>query len=262
MKLLGRILILFLILLYATASKAQTPLPQTNTSNLRIKKLAVYSDTLFLDTLNLVPGSIIIRNVDSAAYLVDHVRGTLYWKQRPVLDSVDITYRVFPVKLNSVVQRYRYDSVVHNVYLRPFEFNRNADEGRGGLLDFGSIQANGSLGRELSFGNNQDAVVNSNFQLQINGMLRDSIELSAAFSDNNIPIQPDGTTTQLNEFDRIFLQFKKRNWQLNLGDIDIRQNNMYFLNFYKRLQGLAFQTSSKISPSVTSSTLVIGSIDK
>lgn len=189
------------------------------------------------------------------------MNAVLYWKTKPAVDSISIIYRVFPNKLNSVLQRMNYDSIAKMLYIKPFEFGRN-EEGTKGLFDFGNIQYNGSFGRALSFGNNQDAVVNSNFQLQLNGFLKDSIEIAAALTDNNIPIQPDGTTQQLNEFDQVFLQFKKRNWQLNLGDIDIRQSGMYFLNFYKRLQGISFQTTNQLSSSVQSTTLVSGSVAK
>lgn len=200
-------------------------------------------------------------DIDTSYYRLDFVKAILYWKSKPPTDSVLAVYRIFPFKLNSVVQRLSFDSVMNNVYLKPFEFNQDNDVQRG-LLDFGNIQANGSLGRELSFGNNQDAVVNSNFQLQLNGMLKDSIEIAAAITDNNLPIQPDGTTQQLNEFDQVYLQFKKHNWQMNFGDIDIRQNQMYFLNFYKRLRGFSFQTTNALSPKSQSTTLVSGSIAK
>lgn len=262
MPLVSRILLLIVLIVFAASGKAQSPFQTSVHSNLRYKKIPVKGDSVLLDTVSIIPNTFSLKGFDTADYRLDFVRSVLYWNKRPLMDSVTIRYRVFPYRLNAVVQHLSYDSILNNVYLRPYEFNPNENAAGKGLFDFGNIQYNGSFGRELSFGNSQDAVVNSNFQLQLNGMLKDSIEIAAALTDNNLPIQPDGTTQQLNEFDQVFLQFKKRNWQLNLGDIDIRQNQMYFLNFYKRLQGISFQTTSKLSPSLQSTTLASGSIAK
>lgn len=259
MPVVCRILFFLCLLLIAFTGEAQRP---ATTSNLRIKRMAITGDSLVLDTLSIIPQTLRINEADTATYSLDFVKAVLYWKTKPLADSVSLVYRVFPAKLNSLVQRHRYDSVAKNLTLKPYRFEKDEEGGSRTLFDFGNIQYNGSFGRALAFGNNQDAVVNSNFQLQLNGMLKDSIEIAAALTDNNLPIQPDGTTQQLNEFDQVFLQFKKRNWQLNLGDIDIRQSGMYFLNFYKRLQGVSFQTNARISTAVQSTTLVSGSIAK
>ena len=178
------------------------------------------------------------------------------------MDTVTATYRVFYYKLNPVVQRMRVDSVINSMAIAPYEFNSEINSDQKGIFNFGTLKAEGSFGRQIAFGNSQDAVLNSTFNLQLSGILGDSIEIQAAITDNNIPIQPDGTTQQLNEFDQVFLQFKKRNWQLNLGDIDIRQNQSYFLNFYKRLQGISFQTVNRIGRNSESRTLASGSIAK
>jgi hypothetical protein len=262
LKLLSRILLLSLFFFLANKSEAQLPLQTIPASNWRVRDIPTNTDSLLLDSLSIIPNTFSIAAVDSAAYRLDFVNAVLYWNTRPAADSVTVRYRVFPVKLNAVAQRLSFDSVINNVYMAPYVFNNNNNGGSTRLFDFGNIQYNGSFGRSLAVGNNQDAVVNSSFQLQLNGMLKDSIEIAAALTDNNIPIQPDGTTQQLNEFDQVFLQFKKRNWQLNLGDIDIRQNNMYFLNFYKRLQGISFQMANDLSSNVKSNTLVSGSIAK
>ncbi len=141
-------------------------------------------------------------------------------------------------------------------------FDNGAGSANDNFFNFGNINYNGSFGRGLSFGNSQDAVVTSNLNLQLSGYLADSIEISAAITDNNIPIQPDGTTAELNEFDKIFLQFKKRDWALSLGDIDLRQTQNYFLSFYKRLQGASFETTIRPSSTITNKTLVSGAIAK
>ncbi|MBC7904277.1 MAG: hypothetical protein H7Y27_12685 [Gemmatimonadaceae bacterium] len=239
----------------------QTPRAGKPLSNLRKKMISAKSDTIRLDTLSLIPNTVSIPAIAAETYSVDLVNAMLIWKQKPGVDSVLVQYRVFSSRLNAVTQHLVYDSVQNNFLAQPFVFNNNAGSGDP-FFDFGTINYNGSFGRGISFGNNQDAVVTSNLNLQLNGFLADSIEIAAAITDNNIPIQPDGTTQQLNEFDRIFLQFKKKNWQLNLGDIDIRQNKSYFLNFYKRLQGASFETTNQLSPGVVNNTLVSGSIAK
>ena len=233
-----------------------------NYSNLRTKKIATAS-SLVVDSLSIVPQTFFIKQLDTSFYELDVVNAQLKWKKNPVFDSVDVIYRVFSYKLNAVVKRYSYDSVMNNFKAEPFVFNRNRRQANGGnLFDFGTMNYNGSFGRALSFGNNQDVVVNSQFNLQLSGLIGDSIEVAAAITDNNIPLQPDGTTQQLNEFDRVWLQFKKNGWEANMGDIDIRQNNSYFLNFYKRVQGISYSTQTKPGKQVVNKTLVSGAIAK
>lgn len=230
-------------------------------SNMRVKNLAVVADSIVLDTLSIVPSTFRISVVDSAAYKIDYVNAILYWLKKPPSDSLHVSYRVFPMKLNTKLQGMNFDSLfLYSAYPIIAPVSVSADQKN--LFSFGNINAQGSFGREVGFGNNQNAVLNSNLNVQLNGMLADSIELQAAISDNNIPIQPDGNTQQLNEFDQVYIRFQKKNWQLNMGDIDIRENDSYFLNFYKRLQGLAFQTTNKISKNIFSKTMVSGSVAK
>ena len=265
---MGRLLIiltacfLWCQVLKAQDPKEKKPISQKEPARTNLRQKWIHTkDSVRLDSFSIVPGTIRVLGYPDSAYSIDPINALLTWKHRPALDSVWIAYRVFPARLNAVARRFNYDSISNYFLVKPFELE-NADRQAESFFNFGNINYNGSFGRGISFGNSQDAVVTSNLNLQLNGYLADSIEIAAAITDNNIPIQPDGTTQQLNEFDRIFLQFKKRNWQLNLGDIDIRENQQYFLNFFKRLQGASFEVVQNISKNITNRTLVSGSIAK
>jgi hypothetical protein len=226
---------------------------QNSNSNLRLKKIAT-KGSIVLDNKSIVPNSLKIFSVDTSFYDVDLINATIAWKKNLTQDSVLVQYRVFAYNLSKKASGFNYDSIKNNfIATQPFIFKNNSitNNNNNSFLNFGDVNYNGSFGRSLSFGNNQDAVFNSQLNLQLNGFIGDSIEIAAAITDNNIPIQPDGNTQRLNEFDRILLQFKKRNWDLSLGDIDVRQNKQYFLNFYKRLQGASYSNTDKNGNNLT-----------
>lgn len=257
-----RIVICLLFLLAGfNAVQSQERREERPLSNLRKKMISSRGDAIRLDSFSIIPNTVKIPGFPDSTYDVDYVNALLAWRQKPPVDSILVIYRVFNKRLNAKVQRMQFDSVMNNFIGQPYtpDFVTQREDR---FFDFGNINYSGSFGRGISFGNSQDAVVTSNLNLQLSGYLADSVEIVAAITDNNIPIQPDGTTQQLNEFDRIFLQFRKRNWQLSLGDIDIRQNNSYFLSFYKRLQGISFETKTGTPGKIENNTLVSGSIAK
>ena len=214
-----------------------------------------------LDEFSIVPNSFYIPGLDSTFYSLDLINAKFQWKKLPIIDSVQANFRVFSGRFNKIAQRMVFDTVLGKFKTQPLEF-LNAKQEENAIIDFGNLTYTGSFGRGLSFGNRQDVVVNSSLNLQLNGYLGDSIHLSAAISDNNIPIQPDGNTQNLNEFDQVYIQFNKDNWRLNVGDIDVRQNQGYFLNFYKRQQGISYETKQQISKKTTNKVLVSGAVAK
>ena len=232
-------------------------------SNWHTQKIKA-SGLVLLDMQSIVPNSVVVRGVDTSFFTVDYIKATMHWHKSPDSDSVQINYRTFPISFSAPVRRFSYDSIRNNFLVKQNNlFNKTTGNQINNLFNFGNaITYNGSIGRSISVGNTQNAVFNSQLNLQLNGYIGDSVLMSVALTDNNIPLQPDGNTQQLNEFDKVLLQFKKKDWELNLGDIDIREKKNYFLNFYKRIQGASFSQHSTWGNTGSNHIMLSGAIAK
>jgi hypothetical protein len=251
-------LLIVCLFFYINGLSQQNP---ASLSNLRNKKISTKTNPLLLDSNSIIPNTVILTGIPEDAFTIDYVNAAITWKSKNLPDSVYISYRVFPYKLNAITRHFNYDSIRFN-FSPEKPFVLKSSEAQNKIIDFGNINYNGSFGRGITVGNNQDAVVSSTLNLQLSGYIGDSLQLTAAISDNNIPIQPQGNTQNIRDFDRIYMQIKKRGWQANFGDIDIRQSRNYFLDFTKRIQGASFQTDNVIKKNMSNSLLLSGAITK
>jgi hypothetical protein len=220
-------------------------------SNIQIKHFTDFqSDTLYLDSLTILPNSLIIndltnqKRLDSTDFKLEN--NYLLNLKKATFVKLKITYRIFPFDIGFAT--FRKDSTWRGLdegeRIAGFEYNPYANNQ--GIIEAPGLSYNGSFERGISFGNNQDLVVNSNFNLQMAGKLGDDIEILGAISDNNIPLQAEGNTQQLNEFDRLFIQLKRKDVKLTAGDYELKRPNAYFINYYKKLQGLTFESDFEL----------------
>lgn len=231
-----RIILAISFLAFFTSSFAQTaPL-----SNQRQQQIVSDSLPIVLDSLTVLPESIQITDekgntISSKNYIL--VRNELFWIGTEKPDSISIQYKVLPYDLHKVANHLDTTKIEIDGKGDYIGFDFSPYKPQEGLIDFQGLDYNGSFARGVSFGNNQNLVLNSSFNLQLAGSLGDDVEILAAITDNNIPLQPEGNTQQLQEFDRIFIQLKKGNSSLTAGDYEIARPNSYFMNYFKKLKG-------------------------
>jgi hypothetical protein len=219
----------------------------------RTVTLATTRDTVQIDSLSLVPGSWKVLqpdnlNLNDSLFMIDWIRSILIikpeWQKRP--DSLRLEYEVYPISLN---KKYRHKSPDFNrinppVYRPPIAFETRESQDR---LTGSSLRSTGSLSRGIAMGNTRDASLTSNLNLQLEGKLNKDYRIEATLTDSNIPIQPEGNTQQIQEFDKVFLRIYSPRNEVLAGDFDIRPVSGYFLQMNKRVQGARFtiETPSK-----------------
>lgn len=238
-------------------------------SNIRYTSYPLQGDTLLIDSFSVVPNTLVVRNaageiIDSNTYQLRAFQSMLIWKQKPPVDSVKIFYRVYPFRLGHPSYHKDYEAYREysaNSLVKPFSYK--PDEEGFKLIDFGNLDYNGTFSRSVSFGSNQDVVLNSDFNLQLSGMLTHDLEITAAITDNSIPIQPEGNTQQIQEFDKIFIQLRKDQHKVIVGDFDLfNPANDHFMRFSKKYQGGYYTGSYNIKKAGVVKTGVAGGIAK
>jgi len=99
------------------------------------------------------------------------------------------------------------------------------------------LSKSGSISRGFIVGSNRDLTLSSGFRLQMAGKLSNDIDIIAALTDENTPIQPQGNTQTLQEIDNVFVEIKSPSYTATLGDFQFSSASGEFVNVNRKLQG-------------------------
>ena len=216
---------------------------QSKTSNYRTKKVAI-QDTIRIDSVSINSSWFSIKNkensiIDSTFYTVDFPKALLIFKRPIETDSIIISYLKFPDFLTKTYKQLDDNIIVNNTNTIQKLYTLSQPNDSKSFIPFDGLSTSGSISRGVTLGNNQNSVLKSELDLQITGKLNDRVSLRASIQDANIPLQESGYSQRLDEFDQVFIELFSDNWSIRAGDIDLQNNNSYFANFSKRVQGLS-----------------------
>lgn len=209
-------------------------------------KVTTYLSPVQGDTLVLDQRFILQNSMQVPGYVVDEdyeqIGSKLHWKAASVTDSVRIVYSVLLFKVN--YKNKSTDKIQVSYTQNPFKYTPS---GGSALVDYGTLNTTGNVSRGIGFGNAQDVVVNSNLNLRLSGELAGGVEVLAVISDENNPIQPDGNTQQIQDFDQVYITLTKDSSKLTVGDFLMQHSDeSYFINFYKRSRGIQVQNKTAL----------------
>lgn len=234
-------------------------------SSMREKTFENVSNEVVLDSLLVFPNSL---EVFCDGVLMDKSNYSFSSSESKILfnqscgGTIKTRYRVLPLGRDIVYQK-RDTSVLYADFKGDREkfliknIPTNQDVFGGSALN-----KSGSISRGITFGNNQNLGVNSSLNLELSGDIAPNLKLLAVVSDNNLPIQPDGNTNQLREFDQVFIQIYNDNLKLIAGDFWLRKPKGYFTTYQKRAQGLSLENRFDLGNNRVWKTQVSGALSR
>ncbi len=218
-----------------------------------ISSSVIITDTLLINlsnsyrirSLNILPSTekirISSRMLTTSEYKIDYPKGIISLSENSkfsLLDTLFISYQTIKLNLNKEYKRrsltVRYDDKnldTIRIVKKEIPFTSESIFGR-------DMQKSGAIVRGFTIGTNRDFTLNSGLRLQLSGKLSDEIDLVAALTDENTPIQPEGNTEKLDEIDKVFIELRHKNAVGTFGDYELNLRDNEFSQITRKLQGL------------------------
>jgi hypothetical protein len=233
-------LLFFMAIFYFSGLRAQEGNALYKTKNILFSRDTISIEKTSINSSNFKIFDQKNQPIDSSFYKVNFQKGSFYFKENYTSnsDSVRVEYLKFPEVLTKEYRIYDTSKVVSNSVVSGTIYKVESDVEKK-IVPFDGLTTSGSITRGVTIGNNQNAVLNSNLDLQITGKISEKVSLRASIQDSNIPLQDGGYSQKLDQFDTVFMELFSDKWSIRAGDVFLENKKTNFLNFNKKVQGLA-----------------------
>lgn len=218
---------------------------QEITSN-RQKRVIPVRDTVVLDSAGINPKHFRMADREGNSpnpfsYRIEYKKGRIIFSEelQKQYDSLTVEYFQYPDFLTRDYFLMDSNVIVENTGGMDQLLSLEQSNRKNVFVPFDGLNTSGSISRGITIGNNQNAVVNSELDLQITGKLSEKVSIRASMQDANMPTQEGGYSQSLNEFDQIFIELFGDSWNIRAGDVDLENTRSYFGRFSKKIQGIS-----------------------
>ena len=248
----GLYLILFLVGFYANS--------QNMSSDFRSKKIRVLKDTISFDSVPINPQNFKVRVGKKIVYPTEYQ--VLYNEALLIINSkkyqeITIDYFRFPAFITKTYSPFDKKFIISNTSNTEQLFSLTSNKKPSELKLFDGLKTSGYINRGITSGNNQNTVANSSMDINIEGKLSDKVAIRANIFDTNIPLQDNGYSQSITDFDRIFIELYSKDWRVKAGDVSLNNKNSYFLAFEKQVSGLEVEASINSNTKVAASGAIV-----
>ena len=169
-------------------------------------------------------------------YTIDYIDGEIRFDESiPKGAQIRIVYKIAPYNLQ---KRYLHRPVTRRVFDAPSSVRTARPSPEEETEDFASqLTKSGSITRGVTMGTNRGLKVNSSLNINVSGKVAENVEVVAALTDQTTPIQPEGTTQNLQEIDKVFVQIKAPHLSATMGDYQLNLDGTEFARYSRKLQG-------------------------
>lgn len=194
-------------------------------------------------------GDILERGID---YKIDYLSGKIIFDKSVSEQKViewTITYRSLPFNILKIYKRDIFKNPLSNVSVEERKEDTSVDleSGQRTTPTIPSTQSSttpsqleysGSRTFGISIGSGRALSQNQEFRINVRGNVSDNIEVLAMLSDQDLPIQPEGMTEDIQDINQKLIRITHPNVIGTLGDFDASLGTSEFIFFPRALEGV------------------------